>query len=105
MAEISKREKQLDWACRILITVDIFVIVAGYFDFFQTQRQLVTPLIPRDTVYKILILTNNSIMKASLFSAGLFLAGLWLYSFKKKIPAIILFVLAALSFKLLPVLF
>jgi hypothetical protein len=89
MAEISKREKQIAWVCRILMTVDVLVIAAGYISFFQAQRQLMSPLIPKSTVYQ--ILDDSYTMKMSLISAGLFIIGLWFYSFNKKIIAIAFF--------------
>lgn len=91
MPEISKKKKQLEWACRILMTVDVLVIAAGYVTFLQAQRQLMTPLIPESTIYEIIINSGNFIMKMSLVSAGLFITGLWFYSFNKKIIAIIFF--------------
>ena len=89
MSELSKRENQLDWACRILITLNVLIIVYGYFSFFNAQRQLMTPLIPKSTVYEILILSGNDFMNMSLISAGLFLTGIWCYTFKKKKIAIV----------------
>ena len=101
MTGISKRDNQLEWACRILMTIDVFVLVAGYISIFQAQHQLVSPLIPESTVYRILADGNNVAMKASLISGGLFATGLWFYSFKKKVPAVILFGLAVIAWIIL----
>ena len=101
MTGILKREKQVEWACRILITSDVLVIVAGYISYFQSKRQLMTPLIPKSTIYQILYDSNEIVMKACLLSACLFLSGLWFYSFKRKIPAVVLFSLAIISYKVL----
>jgi hypothetical protein len=91
MAETSKGGKQLEWACRILMTADIIVIISGYLIWFQTKRQLVSPLIPRSTVYEIFSDSSDSYFKASLVAAAMFITGLWFWSFKKKIAAIIIF--------------
>ena len=101
MAEISKKENQLQWICRILITVNVLLIIGGYISFFQTKSQLVSPLIPRSTIYQIFEDTGSIIMKASIISAVIFLAGLWFYSFNKKKVAIILFAASIICFKIL----
>ena len=91
MAEISKREKQLEWACRLLMTADVIVILSGYLSWFQTKYQLVTPLIPRSTIYEIFNDAGDIHFKVSIIAALIFLSGLWFYFFKKKILAIVLF--------------
>jgi hypothetical protein len=96
MPEISKREKQLDWVCRILITIDLYITVSGYISYFQTKRQLVSPLIPKSTLYDI----SEIYMKAGLITGIGLMAGLWLYFFKKRIAAIILLCLAMFSYEL-----
>lgn len=101
MPEISKREKQIEWACRILLSVNVFVIVAGYIAYFQTKYQLLSPLIPRSILYEI----TDAYMKASLVSGCMFLIGIWLYSFKRRIASIIIFSLSALSYELLLTIF
>jgi hypothetical protein len=96
MAEISKGEKQLDWVCRILISLDLYLTVSGYISFFQTKYQLTSPLIPRSTSYDI----SEIYMKAGLFTGIGLLAGLWFYFFQKRIIAIILLCLAAFSYEI-----
>ena len=91
MPEILKREAKLEWACRVLMTANVFIIISGYLAFFQTKNQLVSPLIPRSTVYDIASDTGNILFKISLLAALLFTVGIWLYSFKKKIAAILVF--------------
>lgn len=101
MTEISKKEKQIEWACRVLITLEVFVIIAGYIAYFQTKYQLVSPLIPHSILYEI----TDTYMKASLIASAGFLAGLWFYSFKKKTIALILFILSVLSYEIFLLLF
>lgn len=91
MTEISKREKQLEWLCRLLMTADVIVIISGYFSWFHAKRQLISPLIPRSTVFEIFSDAGDLHFNISIIAGFIFLAGLWLYSFKKKIAAIILF--------------
>ncbi|MEO6613516.1 MAG: hypothetical protein ABIT05_16080 [Chitinophagaceae bacterium] len=101
MPEISKKERKLDWTCRILMILDIYIILAGYISYFQAKWQLVSPLIPRDTINQILYDTNDVMMRAGIIAGILFLAGLWLYTFNKKIIAIILFITVPVCFELL----
>jgi hypothetical protein len=79
-----EREKRIDWICRILMTINVFILVAGYISYFQAKRQLVSPLIPKNILYQILEDGGDIIMKAIFGSAVLFLTGLWFYSFRKK---------------------
>lgn len=97
MPEISNREKTSEWVCRILITLDLYLAVSGYIAFFQTKYQLITPLIPRSTLYEI----SEIYMKAGLFTGIGLLAGLWFYFFRKRIIAIILLCLAAFSYEII----
>ncbi|MBI5371491.1 MAG: hypothetical protein HZA79_05635 [Sphingobacteriales bacterium] len=100
MPEINKREKQLAWICRVLITLDLLVVTAGYLSFFQAKRQLSSPLIPASIRFQ--IINDSYIFRASLLAAVFFLAGLWFYSFNKKGIAILLFTGALLGFRFYP---
>jgi hypothetical protein len=98
-----KREKLVEWTCRILMTIDFFVIIAGYLSYLQLKRQLNSPLIPKSTLFQ--ILSDTGIMEPSIISAIPFLIGLWFYSFNLKIPAIVLFGLTIVVYKVLLVFF
>lgn len=100
MPEISNKEKQLNWACRILMTIDVLVVLAGYISFFQAKRQLVSPLIPKETIYQIFYDGGDDIMKASMMAAIIFLSGIWLYTFGLKKMALLLFIISPVCFKL-----
>ncbi len=97
MAEINNRENRLNWICRILMTLDLVVVTAGYLSFFQAKQQLSSPLIPDST--RLQIISDAYIFHASLLAAVFFLAGLWFYSFNKKGIAIVLFAAALLGFR------
>ena len=99
MTELPKREMQIEWICRILITIDVFVVMVGYLSYFQAKHQLISPLIPTSTLSQILL--DSHIMEISCISAIPFLAGLWFYSFKRKVVAIILFSLTIVLSKTL----
>ena len=105
MTALSKRENQLEWTCRILMTIDVIVILAGYLSYFQTKQQLISPLIPKSMVYQIMSDSGDVIMKISLISAIPFMTGLWLYSFKRKIAAVVLFGVTAILYKILLLIF
>jgi len=78
MVSTEKRDMQLEWVCRILITVDVIAVCGGYLSYFQTKNQLVSPLIPKSLVYQ--IMSDTHVFVASLICAIPFLAGLWFYS-------------------------
>lgn len=54
MPTAEKTERQIEWMCRLLMTIDVPVISAGYLSYFQTKHQLISPLIPKTTVYDIM---------------------------------------------------
>lgn len=91
MTETTKRDKQLNWLCRVLIIGDIAVILSGYFSWFQTKNQLISRLIPKRIIYEIFSDDGDMRFKISIIAAVIFLAGLLLYSFRKMLFAIILF--------------
>ncbi len=100
MAEKSKAEKQLEWACRILMTLDVIVILAGYLSFFQAKWQLTSPLIPKDLVYRIMDDGADRIMNASIIAGVIFMTGIWFYSFQKRRIAAGLFGMAVIAFSI-----
>lgn len=83
------------------MTIDILVILGGYLSYFQAKRQLDSPLIPKHTAYQIFSDGGDIIMKASIVAAIIFLLGLCLYTFNKKMLALILFIVVPICFKLL----
>lgn len=96
MLEKTKREARLDWIYRVVFTINLLVVVGGYISYFQAKHQLISPLIPRSILYDI----TDQYMKASLVSSGLMLAGFWLYSFQKRIAAIVLSILSIAAFEI-----
>jgi hypothetical protein len=80
------RSTKLEWACRILLTVVLYRIASGYIVFIQTDYQLVSPLIPKSTIYEI----ARPFMIASLLSCVVFMAALWFYFYKKRISTVVL---------------
>ena len=96
-----KSSPRLVWICRILMTLDVIIICAGYVSWFQAKQQLVSPLIPRSTIYSILADSGENSFKISLLAAVVFLAGLWFYSFKKIRAAIVLFTAVVVIYGLL----
>jgi hypothetical protein len=100
MPEKSIRDNQLDWACRLLMSADMIIIISGYLFWFKAKNQLVTPLIPRSTIYEIFSDVGDIYFKISIIASIIFLAGLWFYSFKRKISAIIFFTATIVLFLL-----
>ncbi|MEI9807890.1 MAG: hypothetical protein WDO16_08475 [Bacteroidota bacterium] len=101
MPENAGREKQLQWVCRILMTINVLLLCSGYISFFQLKYQLDSPLIPKSTIYRIFADTDKMIMNASIFSGIIFIAGFWFYSFNKKVIAAVLFATCIICFMLL----
>lgn len=80
--EISGKEKRLRWYCRILMVIDSYLVVSGYIAWYQTQDQLVSPLIPRSTIDQ--ILADSHLIPASIAAAIFLLAGMLAFSFQNK---------------------
>ena len=101
MTEIKKSDRAIEWVCRILFSVVILMLISGYLSALQTRAQLVSQLIPRNTVENIIA---DSRFYESSIGAGLFLlAGFWFYSFGKKKGAIVLLGAAILAHQLIPI--
>src|SRR5258705_1737948 len=81
----SKKEKTIEIACRMLISLQLILVIRGYIALLQTKYQLVSPLIPESILYDI----SYPYLMASLISAGMMLLTLWLYFTNKKIMTII----------------
>lgn len=102
MTETLRTEKQLDGICRVLMAAGMLVILAGYFSWFKTKRQLVSPLIPKSTVDTIYSDGSDIIFKACICAAVFFLCGLWAYTFQRKKIAIGFFLLSILGYWAFP---
>jgi hypothetical protein len=48
-----KREKLIEWICRIFLTVHVWFVASGYITFLQTKHQLISPLIPKDLILQV----------------------------------------------------
>ena len=105
MSEKSNNSKWVDWSCRVLIVLDMLVVLSGYFIWFSTKNQLVSPLIPRSTVSEIFLDIADIRFKYAMIAAVIFTAGLILYSFEKKRLAIWFFLAVILAFLVNQVLF
>ena len=85
MAE-SKKDKRIEWICRVMLTLQLLLVIKGYVVFLQTKYQLVSPLIPESIIYDI----SSPHITSSLISSGLMLVSLWLYFVNKKIASIVI---------------
>lgn len=79
------RDKRIEWACRILLTLQLVFVIRGYIVFLQADFQLVSPLIPQSIIYDI----SRPYVITSLISGGFMLVALWLYFINKKLAAAI----------------
>jgi len=91
----NKKGKSIEWVCRILLTLHLYCIAGGYIAFFQTRQQLVSPLIPENTLYQV----TYSYYTASLICLCLFLFSIWLYFLNRKIIVIIISALSILLYQ------
>lgn len=89
--EISKKEIRLNWYCRILMIVDMYLVVSGYLGWYQTRNVLMSPLIPRSTIEQ--IISDSRLFEASLAAAIFLLAGILSFSFQHKKLSLILLLL------------
>jgi hypothetical protein len=97
MPEKSRKDRYYEWACRILLTVHCWFVLSGYIAYLQTQYQLVSPLIPRETIR----LIAEPYIYTSLCMGGTFLVAVWLYFLQKKLACIIVSSLSVFAYKLL----
>ena len=95
--DLTKSESQgKELACRILHTVQLIRTIAGYIAIWQTDYQLVSPLIPKTMVYDITFYW----IKPCLFIGLALLISLWLYFFGKKTATIVLSAASILAFEI-----
>lgn len=85
MPEKLQKTTSREWACRILVTAHFLLVTAGYLVYTQTRYQLVTPLIPRDTVLTI----AGPYLYTSLCAGVTFLVSMWLYFLRRRIACIV----------------
>ncbi|HNJ95026.1 MAG TPA: hypothetical protein PKL81_13605 [Ferruginibacter sp.] len=71
---------KLEIPCRILLILHVVVSLLGYISFFQTEYQLVSPLIPSNLVWQI---ARHS-MIASIISGSLLVPSLLFYFFQRR---------------------
>ena len=90
---VTKKEKRIEWACRILISLQLILVIRGYIALLQTKYQLDSPLIPQILVYDI----SYPNLIESLIAGGLMLVTLWLYFLNKKIATICVGAISLLS--------
>jgi len=81
----SKKEKTIEIACRILISLQLILVIRGYIASLQAKYQLVSPLIPESILYEV----SYTYIITSLIASVCILVTLWLYFLKKKIAVII----------------
>lgn len=78
---LTKRDKRIELACRVLLTLEVLVVIRGYLVSIQTKYQLMSPLIPQripdDIAYPYQV--------TSLVTGLVLIATLWLYFLGKKI--------------------
>jgi hypothetical protein len=95
--EISEKPIWKEWTCRILISLDLYLVAQGYGSFLLARQQLVSPLIPQRLLYDVSAIG----IEGSLVTTIGLAIGLWFYFYKKKIAAIIIFSIAAISGEML----
>lgn len=86
MQENIKQNNTKEWACRILLTLHLFSALTGYITYIQLRHQLISPLIPENTVD---IISSPS-FDLSLVLGGTLLISMWLYFLKKRTACIII---------------
>jgi hypothetical protein len=83
--EKASKDIYYEWACRILLTVHTLFTIAGYINYSQIKKQLLSPLIPQSTIIEI----AEPALLAGKYMGGLLLISLWLYFFRQRIACMI----------------
>ncbi len=86
MSQTNSRPTAVEWACRVILTVHFYLVLAGYISFAQTKYQLTSPVIPCSTIEALTV----PFYKISLVASGLFLVSLWLYFARLRIAVLVL---------------
>ena len=94
MPQTNSRDKSVEWACRTILTVHFWLVLAGYVVFMQAKYQLESPIIPKDVIAQI----STPFWKISLAEAVLFILSLWLYFLRLRIIVLILSSIAVISY-------
>lgn len=95
MPQRTGNEKWLNWSCRILIVLGILLVVSGYLSWYQSKSQLISPLIPKETIDQ--ILEDSQVFEASIAAAVFLLGGVLSYTFNKRIAALVLLGMAVIA--------
>src|SRR6185295_17912422 len=80
------RENQFEWACRILLTLHLWIAASGYISFLQAKHQIISPLIPEKAILQVI---QPNFYTASVLTCS-FIISLWLYFFRRRVLVIIL---------------
>jgi hypothetical protein len=98
MTENTRTEKIYEWGSRILLTIHLYLSLAGYISFLEIKHQLDTPLIPKSMVN---LIAAPHVYTSLTLGVAFFIA-LWLYFLRKKLPVIIICVLSIIAYQFLP---
>jgi len=94
MPQTNSRDKSVEWACRTILTVHFWLVLAGYVVFLQAKNQLESPIIPKDIIAQI----STPYWKISLAEAVLFIVSLWFYFLSFRVVVLILSSIAVVSY-------
>lgn len=97
MPENTKKERGLEWACRILLTVHLVLTLSGYTTYLQAKWQLSSPIIPKSTILEV----TEPALYTCLCIGLLFIVSSWFYFFRKKQVVIALSSISILGYELL----
>jgi len=98
MPHTAEKEKWLNWVFRAFVLLDLYLIVSGYIAWYQTRYQLVSPLIPKQTINQ--IIADSQFFEASIVTAAFFLVGVVSYTFNKKTAALVFLCLGAIAYEI-----
>ena len=95
MQSNQKHTNNIEWVCRIILTIHLFRIAAGYITILQADYKLTSPLIPSFTVYEI---AKPYILPSFLMICSFVLA-LWFYFYQKKLVSLIISGISLVAFE------
>jgi hypothetical protein len=93
LTQQNKENRNIKTAAKIALVVLLLTIVGQFISVYQTKYQLVSPLIPENTIWEI----NKQFIFTAFISTIICIVGLFLYFYEKYLWIIILIAITLLS--------
>jgi hypothetical protein len=94
MAQNTRKEKSLEWGCRIILTFHFLTVLSGYINYLETKYQLASPVIPTRLIEQM----STLYWRISLVQGVVFMVCLWFYFFRLRMITIIVSTIAVIAY-------